>query len=192
MSNQRPPRVALFVTLVCFAHPAFAQSRELLEAVRVHRPTARATAEAEYSACAGDQASKPPPRPCPEASRLSLLLGFLELSDGDAAQALTQLKLRPAPRGLESVYLWYLGEAQAWSGQKAAALKSFERASKGAPAWLKKRLQARQAELWVATKKYDKAIPFFDGLDVDTTPELLFARGRPATRAAIAKAGWPT
>ncbi len=177
MSNQRPPVLALFAALVCSAPPAAAQSKDLLEAVRVHRPTARATAEAEYSACAPKEAKKPPAKPCPEAARLSLLLGFLELSDGDAKAAVDQLKSRPAPRGLEAVHAWYRGEAQAWAGQKEAALKSFARASKGAPAWLKKRLDARQAELWVAVRKPDQALPFFEGLEVDGSPELLYARG---------------
>jgi soluble lytic murein transglycosylase len=173
MSNERPLKTALFVALSCLAGTAHAQSKDLLEAVRVHRATARSTAEAEYSACAGADVKKA----CPDATRLSLLLGFLELSEGDAAAAVDQLKSRPAPKGLEAIHAWYLGEAQAWAGKKDEALKTFARAGKTPPSWLKKRLDARTAELLVATHKFKEALPLFETLDVDASAELLYARG---------------
>lgn len=173
MSNERPLTAALFVALTCLGGTASAQSTDLLEAVRVHRASARATAEAEYSACAGKDVKKA----CPDATRLSLLLGFLELSEGDPKAAVDQLKSRPAPKSLEAVHGWYLGEAQAWAGKTEDALKTFARAGKSPPSWLKKRLDGRTAELLVATRRFKEALPLFETLDVDAAPELLYARG---------------
>src|SRR5947209_4991221 len=132
MSNPRP---ALSPFLACcLSTAALAQSSALLESIRLHRSGAADSARSELQACLEVK--------CPDADRLSLLLGFLELSDSDARAAAQQLASRPAPQGLESFHAWYLGEAQAWSGQAEDALKSFKKSRASAPEWLKARLDA--------------------------------------------------
>src|SRR5512138_3501449 len=79
MSNPRP---ALLLVFGCYS-AAWAQSPGLLEAVRVHRPGSAQLAETELPACLDTK--------CPEAHRLSLLLGFLLLSDSEAKRAAEQL-----------------------------------------------------------------------------------------------------
>ncbi len=154
----------------------WAQSAELIDAVRVHRPTASNTARAELSACLAiaEPAAKTPA--CPDAPRLSLLTGFLMLSEGDAVGAVGQLTAAAPPKGLEAFHAWYLGEAQAWSGDPTAALKSFKAAGKG-PEWLKKKVDLRSAELWLREGKAGKALPIFEAADADGSPELLYVRG---------------
>src|SRR4051794_6382546 len=114
MSNRRP---ALWPILgCCVSTLASAQSPALLESIRLHRAGAVESAHSELQACLEVK--------CADADRLSLLLGFLELSESDASTAATQLKSRAAPKGLEPFHAWYLGEAQAWSGHADEALKS--------------------------------------------------------------------
>ncbi|MBS1153635.1 MAG: hypothetical protein H6Q89_5333, partial [Myxococcaceae bacterium] len=76
MSNHRPHIRRLFVTALLLGGAAAAQSSELIEAVRVHRPTALSTARAELSACLATVAKAPA---CADAERLSLLTGMLQL-----------------------------------------------------------------------------------------------------------------
>jgi len=166
MSNPRP---ALLLVLAC-SEAAWAQSPALLEAVRVHRSGVVDTARGELQACYDTK--------CPEADRLSLLLGFLLLSESDAASAATQLVSRPAPKGLEAFHGWYLGEALAWSGDVENALPALGKARKSAPAWLQKRIDARLGELWLGKGDAKKALPLLEAATVgDFGPELLYQRG---------------
>ncbi|MBL8950308.1 MAG: transglycosylase SLT domain-containing protein [Myxococcaceae bacterium] len=166
MSNRRP---ALLLVLACSA-AARAQSPALLEAVRVHRAGVVDTARAELQACYDAK--------CPEADRLSLLLGFLLLSESDAAAAATQLAERSPPKGLEAFHGWYLGEALSWSGDPAGALKVFSKAKKPAPPWLQRRIDARMGELWLGLNDAKKAQPLLEAATTgDFGPELLYQRG---------------
>ncbi len=166
MSNPRP---ALLLILGCF-EAAWAQSPALLEAVRVHRAGVVDTARAELQACYDAK--------CPDADRLSLSLGFLLLSESDAASAATQLVSRPAPKGLEAFHGWYLGEALAWSGDVDDALKWLQKARKPAPPWLQRRIDARMGELWLGKGDAKKALPLLEAATTgDAGPELLYQRG---------------
>ncbi|MEW5743726.1 MAG: tetratricopeptide repeat protein, partial [Myxococcota bacterium] len=146
-----------------------AQSPALLEAIRVHEPEVRAKAEAEWEACRATKG-------CRELSQLSLLTGYLALSEGDAAAAVKLLSAAKPPRGLEAFHAWYLGEALSYDGQPAAAVKRLAQAKKG-PAWLARRADVRLAEVYLALGQAAKARPLLESAAaVDPTPELLLAR----------------
>lgn len=152
------------------AAPAWAQSDELLERIRVHQPGVVPRARAELDACRADKA-------CKDGERLALLVGYLTLADGDAAGAAAVLSSSKPPKGLEAFHAWYLGEALAWSGQRAAAAKRLVVAKKGAPPWLSHRVDVRLAELWLELGQPAKARPILEtAAAVDPTPELLFSR----------------
>jgi soluble lytic murein transglycosylase len=143
--------------------------------VRVHRTGSVDLARAELQACYD---LKPGGRGCPDADRLSLLLGFLLLSDSDAASAAAQLTARPAPPGLEAFHGWYLAEALAWSGEPENALKAFGKARRSAPAWLKSRIDGRMGELWLGRGDAKKALPLLEAAAAgEQSPELLYQRG---------------
>lgn len=161
-----------------FAVSAWAQSPELLASVRVHREGIVEQARSELTACRDAK--------CPSLARLNLLTGVLELSEGNAAAASERLAAQAAPPGLEAFRDWYLGEAQAWSGQRASAIKTLLRAKKSAPAWLGGRIDRRVAELYVDVGQSTRALPFLNGdAAVGLSPELLLTRAlaRQATGA---------
>ena len=180
MSNPRP---ALFqhgwslLLAMSVGLPAAAQDQALLDEVRMQRPDAAAMARAQLEACQhpAPVPGKKAPSACPDERRLSLLLGVLLVSDGDAAAGAVQLAKVKAPRGLEPFHAWYLGEAQSWSGAKPAALKNFEKARQGAPGWLLKRIEVRVAEVQLAMGKAELARPTFEALATEeATPEVLY------------------
>src|SRR4051812_25098857 len=154
MSNLRPLVRHFSVTLFLLPALGWGQSVELIDAIRTHRATALSTARAELSACVSTKA-------CAEADRLSLLTGFLTLSEGDAPAAVAQLGARPAPKGLAPFHAWSLAEALAWSGDALGALKQLKAIGKAAPQWLKKKADLRTAELLLKTGKPAKAAPLF-------------------------------
>lgn len=161
--------LSLFVGVLLLSAPAHAQSAELLEAIRVHAPGVRAQAQQALEACRQAKG-------CKDAERLSLLAGYLALSEGDAAGAVKLLSAAKPPKGLEPFHSWYLGEALSWSGQRAAAVKRLVGAKKG-PAWLAKRAELRLAEVYLALGKPAKARPLLEtAAAVDPTPELLLSR----------------
>jgi soluble lytic murein transglycosylase len=121
---------------------AAAQSRELIEAVRIHAPDLAARAQGELERCTG-ASDGGVTKPCADHARLSLLTGVLWLSEGEAARAATQLSAVKPPKKLEAFHGWYLGEAQAWSGQRSVAVKTLTKAKTGAPAWLGHRIDLR-------------------------------------------------
>jgi soluble lytic murein transglycosylase len=167
MSNRRP---ALLPFLGCWlATGAFAQSTALLESIRLHRSGTADLARAELQACLDTK--------CPDADRLSLLLGFVELADSDAAAAAQQLASRPSPKGLEGFHAWYLGEAQAWAGRADDALKSLKKARAVAPEWLKGRIDARMGELFLELGKPKQALPLLESPLAEVAPETLYRRG---------------
>ncbi|MBL8916269.1 MAG: outer membrane protein assembly factor BamD, partial [Archangium sp.] len=131
---------------------------------------------------------------CGDRERLALLTGVLELSDGDAASAVTTLSATKPPRGLESVHGWYFGEAQSYAGQRALALKTLQKARKNAPAWLATRIDRRLAELYLEQNQPAKATAILDAdPDVAGAPELLYTRAlarQAAKLTALAHKDW--
>jgi soluble lytic murein transglycosylase len=164
MSIRRP-----FLLLCVLSGGALAQSAELLDAVRVHQPQVAQKAREALLACVAPK--------CRDGDRLALLTAQLELSDGDPAAAVKVLTPHRPPKGLEAFYGWYLGEAQAYAGQRSAALKTLRGARKGAPAWLDRKLELRVAELQLDLGQAAKARPVLEAAAAaDPSPELLLDR----------------
>lgn len=175
------------VSLVCVTSSlGWAQSAGLLDAVRVHREGVAHQAAEELQACIDAK--------CPDQARLALLTGVLTLSEGDAPKAVQLMSANRPPQGLESVHGWYLGEAQAWAGQPAAAVKTLQKARKAAPTWLATRIDRKLAELHLELKAPARATALLDAdPDVATSPELLYTRAlaRQAGKlTALARADW--
>jgi len=177
----------LKVSLCLTATSVAAQSSALLDAVRVHAPNLASRAQAELEACsAGSDAGLTNKTPCPDQARLSLLTSVLWLSEGDAARAATQLNAVKPPKKLEAFHGWYLGEAQAWSGARAAAIKTLTKAQAKAPTTLSRRIEVRIAELQLDLGQAAKARPVLEAAAAETpTPEALLSRAyaRLATNA---------
>lgn len=180
--SPRRAGAALLVVAWCLtATTATAQSRGLLDAVRVHAPNLAARAQDELDACARADAG-----PCADHARLSLLTGVLWLSEGDAARAATQLNAVKPPKKLEAFHGWYLGEAQAWSGSRAAAIKTLTKAKTKALPTLSRRIDVRIAELQLDLGQAAKARPVLEAAASETpSPEALLSRAyaRLATNA---------
>jgi soluble lytic murein transglycosylase len=168
---------AAVIAVLLGAAPARGQSAGLIEAVRVHAPQLAERAQRELEACESAPDAGVTKRPCPERARLSLLTGVLWLSEGEAARAATQLASVKPPKTLEAFHGWYLGEAQAWAGQRAQALKTLTKAKAGAPPWLSRRIELRVAELQLELGQAAKARPVLEAAASETpTPELLLSR----------------
>lgn len=169
-----------------FGATALAQSDALLEAVRVHRAGVADQARRELDACLEKK--------CADRERLTLLTGVLELSEGNATAATDRLEHGKAPKGLEAFHGWYLGEAQAWSGRHAVAVKTLQRARKTAPAWLQVRIDRRLAELFLELGDDTRARALLDAdPDVAKQPELLLTRAlarQQSKLTALALADW--
>ncbi len=178
------PNIFFGALLICGS--AFGQSPALLESVRLQRAGVALEARGELTVCATTH--------CVDQGRLNLLTGFLELSEGHAAEAASTLGAVKAPEGLEAFHAWYFGEALSWAGQSRAALKTFQRAQKTAPKWLERRISRRMAELFLEKGEASKALALL-ALDpeVGFTPELLYTRAlaRQQSRLpALAQADW--
>lgn len=132
----------LALALFGAAATASAQSEETLAELRARRPGAAARAEAEL--VAAEQASRP------DAPSLSLLVGFLRLSAGDAAGSAEQLLRQAAPPLLSAYHSYYLGEALFYRRQYQAAAERFEAAANHGPASLQPRARARLGEALLA------------------------------------------
>lgn len=166
MSNL--PQVLVAATMLPLA--AAAQTPELLEAVRFHRADALGLAQQQLSACTAPLN----PEPGCQTERLALLTGLLVLSEGEATEAAALLSQHKAPAGLESFHAWYLAEALAWSGHQNEALAAFAKV-KG-PEWLASKARLRVAELKLAKGDFKAALPVFEQLKADGSPELLYQR----------------
>lgn len=170
MSNRVRHFPLVVACVVLLASMAAAQSAELLDAVRVHAPSAVEQAATELAACVQR-------RPCRAADRLSLLTGYLELARGRASVAASFLSARPAPRGLEPFHRWYLAEALAYSGAPSQARSTLARAAAGAPPWLARKIALRGAELDLALGRPRRALAVLEtAADATPTPELLLSR----------------
>ncbi len=152
-----------------FDSHAIAQSDALVSSLRTNAPTALTDARRELLICKRQS--------CSERDRLTLLVGYLMLADGDARGAAKLLRSARAPRGLEAYFHWYLGEAFAWSGDASAALSSFARAQRAAPSQLKEKLNLRVAELNLQMGRAILARPVFEkAAAAKATAELLLFR----------------
>lgn len=153
------------------AYDASAQTRELLESVRLHRPQARTLAEKELEACRRSQ--------CASLRRLSLLAGYLALSDGDSESAAKQIRKAGAPPQLEAFYGYYLGQALFYGGDAAAALVPLEDAVKRAPPSLRPRALARLGEAALKAQNLPRAQSALDEVTpMLDQPELYWQRSR--------------
>jgi soluble lytic murein transglycosylase len=169
MSNHRGLFSSVVLAGLLAAQTVRAQSASLLEAVRAGEPQAESQARAELEACLKQR--------CPAADQLRLLAGVLRLSAGAPAEAATLLAGGRPPRGLGAFRAWYLGEAQAWSGQRAQALRTLEGALVGGPPWLGRRVEARRAELQLDLGQASRARPVLERLAVaDAGPVALLER----------------
>jgi soluble lytic murein transglycosylase len=182
VNRVHPLRLGVGLLLICslVASSAAAQSKGLLEAVRIQAPNLAARAHAELMACATRTDT------CADQARLSLLAGVLWLSEGDAQRAATQLNAVKPPKKLEAFHAWYLGEAQAWSGARASAINTLTKAKLKAPPTLSRRIEVRIAELQLDLGQASKARPVLEAVASETpTPEALLSRAyaRLATNA---------
>jgi soluble lytic murein transglycosylase len=148
---------------------AAGQSEKLLEASRLQRPGAAELAQAELTACIK--------RGCPDAGRLSLLLGQLLLSRGEPAQALAILRRYPAPQPLAPYREFALGEALFYLRNYRAAAVRFADAAGAPGVALAGRAEARAGEALLMAGEPGQALPFLEkGLALVGGPELLSAR----------------
>ncbi len=176
-------RARVGLAMVLCATSALAQSAATLEAVKLHRGSALSLARADLAACQHPRASAAEadagtaPTACARASQLSLLIGFLQLSAGDAAGAARQLSSQSSVLALAPLHNFYLGEALFYSGRPAQSAVSFEKASLDAPPWLLPRVNARKAEALLAAGNFADALALLDKAAVDNpSPELTWQR----------------
>ncbi|MGO9828502.1 MAG: transglycosylase SLT domain-containing protein [Myxococcaceae bacterium] len=147
---------------------ASAQSEKLLEATRLQRPGALELAQAELTTCVK--------RSCPDAGRLSLLLGELWLSRGEPAKALAVLRRFPAPAPLAPYRDFALGEALFYLRDYRGAAAHFLEAST-APGVVAGRAEARAGEALLLAHEPGQALPLLEkGLAQVGGPELVSAR----------------
>lgn len=152
MSN-RP--LALLASLIFLSSPrAVAQSRELLDAVRLHRKDATALAERELKVCLQAR--------CPDAGRLALLAATLRLSEGDAVAARAHLNATAPDPALAAYHAFYAGQAAFYAGDPATAALSFLTALQTAPPSLIDRARARAGEALLAAGRPEEALPHLD------------------------------
>lgn len=153
------------------AGAAGAQSADTLEAVRLHRPEARALARKELDACVASH--------CADAGRLSLLTGTLALADGDVAEARTLLTGATVAEPLRPFLAYYQGQALFYSGDSAGAAEAFGRAVEKASPALLPRARARLGEALLAAGKAKEAAPALEAAATeDPSPELLYQRAQ--------------
>jgi soluble lytic murein transglycosylase len=160
--------LGLLGALLLGPSPAQAQSEKLLEATRLQRPGALELAQSELSACVK--------RSCPDAGRLSLLIGELLLSRGEPAQALAALRRFPAPPPLGPYRDFALGEALFYlRDYRGAAARFLEAAT--APGAIAARASARAGEALLLAREPGEALPLLEkGLAQLGGPELVSSR----------------
>jgi soluble lytic murein transglycosylase len=128
---------------------------------------------------------------CEDAQKLSLLVGFLRLSSGDAEGALAQLRLQAPPAMLEAFHAYYLGEAHFYRGDYAAAAAQFEAAASAAPPSLEARAKARLGEALLASGDPDRAVKALDvALKTMFSAPLLWQRAQARTSLGKRAAAW--
>ena len=157
---------------------AHAQSTDLLDSVRAHQSDAVRIARQELEACKGGDA-------CPSAPRLSLLIGYLLLSEGDAAGARQQLLSQRVEGPLEPFQTFYLAEAFAYTGDIARAQRGFARAAAGQVGPLTRRARAREAEMLSMRERWVETLLRLESLPDPLSPELLLLRAQ--SEAAVGR-----
>ena len=140
--------------LLIFSISALAQSAGTLEAIRGARAEALESAEAELTSCVAVS--------CLNVNRLSLLVGYLRLSRGDATGAIGQLLSYTPPARLESVHAYYLAEARFYLRDYRAAAEDFRLAAQGSTGWLSARAQLRRGEALLAAGDSRAASPILE------------------------------
>jgi soluble lytic murein transglycosylase len=159
---------------------AMAQSAATLEAVRLHRSDALALAQSELAACSSS--------PCPRLPELSLLVGYLLLAEGRAAEARQQLSSHPAPSVLKAFHAYYLAEAHFYAHDKRAAAAEFARAAEAAEGWLQSRARARQGEALLAGGSVSDALMLLETSATEAdSPELYYQRAIARARSGNAE-----
>ena len=155
--------------LLLLSISALAQSAGTLEAIRGVRSDALERAEADLTSCIAVS--------CLNVNRLSLLVGYLRLSRGDATGALGQLSSHSPPPRLESAHAYYLGEARFYLRDYRAAAEDFRLAAQGSTGWLTARAQLRRGEALLAAGDFRGASPLLESAaSAAPAPELYYER----------------
>jgi peptidoglycan lytic transglycosylase len=153
---------------VLAASGALGQSERLLEATRLQRAAAVEMAQTELSACTR--------KGCAQAPQLSLLVGYLLLSRGDAREALLQLRKYQAPPLLAPYRSFAIGQALFYIRDFRAAAQAFQEAAT-APGAVANRAVARAGEALLRAGEAGQALPLIErALGALGGPELLSAR----------------
>ncbi len=148
---------------------ARAQSTSALEAVRVHRGDALKLAQADLASCSSSA--------CPRVRELSLLVGYLLLAEGHAADALEQLSSTEAPADLRAFHAYYLAESRFYAHDKPGAAAGFARAAEASEGWFQKRARARQGESLLAAGLPSDSLKFLETAASEAnSPELYYQR----------------
>lgn len=162
---------------------ARAQSAELLESVRLHRPGALALARAESAACTS---TAPKKKACPEEGSLSLLLASLELSNGDPARARELLRASTPPPLLVAHHAYLLGQAHFYTQEPASAVKAFARAEKKGSPTLAQKARIRRAEALLAAGRAAEALTILER-ERRSAEDPILLRQRAEARAQVKK-----
>jgi soluble lytic murein transglycosylase len=148
---------------------ARAQSAPTLEAVRVHRVDALKLAQGDLASCSS--------KACARLPQLSLLVGYLLLADGRAADALQQLSSIDAPADLKAFHAYYLAEAHFYAHDKPAAAAGFARAAEASEGWFQRRARARQGESLLAAGFPSDSLKLLETAASEAnSPELYYER----------------
>ena len=157
-----------------------AQTDPTLDAVRLHQHDARARAVADLEACGAS---------CTRGYELTLLVGYLELAEGDARAAVKRLSSREPAGPLAPFHSFYLGQALFYSRAYAAAVDRFETArTQSPPGWLDARVRARLGESQLAAGDAPSALVTLEEATREgPTPELLWQRAQARSKVRDTK-----
>ena len=170
MRARRLPRAVPGLLLLAglASAPARGQSERLLEATRLQRASALELAQSELAACTRQG--------CSHAPQLSLLVGSLLLSRGEAKEALVQLRKHPAPPVLAPYRSFAIGQALFYTHDFRGAAQAFTEAASG-PGVVGSRAAARAGEALLRVGEPGQALPMLErALAGLGGPELLSAR----------------
>ena len=171
-----PRAVPGLLLLAGLAGPAAqGQSERLLEATRLQRASALELAQAELATCTRQG--------CAHGPQLSLLVGSLLISRGEARDALVQLRKHPAPPLLAPYRSYAIGQALFNTHDFRGAAAAFTEASTGQGV-VGSRAAARAGEALLRVGEPGQALPLLErALNGLGGPELLSARAE--ARAAL-------
>jgi len=170
MRARRLPRAVPGLLLLAglASAPARGQSERLLEATRLQRASALELAQSELASCTRQG--------CSHAPQLSLLVGSLLLSRGEAKEALVQLRKHPAPPVLAPYRSFAIGQALFYTHDFRGAAQAFTEAASG-PGVVGSRAAARAGEALLRVGEPGQALPMLERAMAGLGgPELLSAR----------------